>query len=83
MNSFWGSAGREVVIRIAASNKGADPTTPARTDLAETRSVASEDPDDVNGMWAGKATQLHLRAADAETRLLWVTMLERAKRLGG
>ena len=77
------TAGRELVIRIAASTKATDPTAASRTDLAETRSVASEDPDDVNGLWSGKASQLHLRAVDAETRLLWVTMLERAKSLGG
>ena len=51
-----------------------------RSDM-ETRSVASEDTDDDHGLWSGKATKLCLRAPDAESRLLWVTMLQKAKQL--
>jgi hypothetical protein len=53
----------------------------SRSEHMETRSVASEDTENNYGIWSGKAAKLHLRSSDPETRLLWVTMLLKAKEL--
>ena len=71
--------GREFIVNLHPTSISSDHPAP-RNEL-ETRSVVSEDTDDDNGLWSGKATKLHLRAPDAEIRLLWVTMLLKAKQL--
>jgi hypothetical protein len=76
--SVKASKGKEFLVNITAAAKQTEGGHQAE---AETRSVASEDTDDDNGAWSGKAARMHLRAPDAETRLLWVQLLAKAKQL--